>query len=789
MKRIVIALIALMLLCACAPSDATVETSREPEGTVEPYSITSILEPKNLAYIRKDVISRTVSSYDRSGQNKDGLRYQSLAHKKGLVLLEQNQPGVITRIWIGGLYTEDKAALHIYIDGSDIPVISGTLESICSGEYKNLVKPLVGKGYDSSGACYIYLPITFAKSIKIVGDNLDWFQINYDLYPCGTRFVSYTGQEDTTPLKNAVTLEREYNSEERVTKGEIAIDGGKTAELFSFSGSAGIGRIKLGLDEIIKVKKDNEVMYKSADSGRAYMGYTEFTAKIDPLNNGVRIERLQDGICAEQITNIYVDGVLVGQINTGDKRQGWITNVIDIPGELTAGKSQIRIRSEFVSSGGDINEFYYTAYSLLDGKYVKSDGLDVADTQSEGEHDYVISNQTWVGEREYHAPQKPLADEDIPINERTAQILNGTDIRITCDGTVTVDMALAEFFATGYWGLGDIAISGYLIGYKDGYLYCNYVMPFENEVKIELINNTDTKISGSYEVAVDPNGRLTDEKGYFKAEKHRMESEFKKPFIFLEAEGSGNVVGVTQLIYNTTGEGFIEGDDFLHVNGYSPAVLGTGTEDIYNAGFHFRYGSFSQWTHGATKQYYDASYRLTMHREFIADAVSFVDGVGFYVEHGGNNDGERVDSTLVCYYYHREDTAATLTDTVDCMGNEVTGVYQGYYNRHKDTLTGFDVDVAEITVKLDKDNKGVILYRSYVHKNVDASARVYVDGQLVGTWSPQDIALSEWTRSIIGVEGFVLPKEYTEGKNSITVRFEAVSGEWPMYRFSAYSLK
>jgi hypothetical protein len=70
-----------------------------------------------------------------------------------------------------------------------------------------------------------------------------------------------------------------------------------------------------------------------------------------------------------------------------------------------------------------------------------------------------------------------------------------------------------------------------------------------------------------------------------------------------------------------------------------------------------------------------------------------------------------------------------------------------------------------------------------------SSASVSVDGQLVGTWSPQDIALSEWTRSVIGVEGFVLPKEYTEGKSSITVRFEAVRGKWPMYRFGAYSLK
>ena len=90
---------------------------------------------------------------------------------------------------------------------------------------------------------------------------------------------------------------------------------------------------------------------------------------------------------------------------------------------------------------------------------------------------------------------------------------------------------------------------------------------------------------------------------------------------------------------------------------------------------------------------------------------------------------------------------------------------------------------------LASNNKGVILYRSYVHKNDDASALVYVDGVLVGRWTPQDIALSTWSRNVIGVEGFVLPSEYTKGKSSITVRFESVEGEWPMYRFTAYSLK
>ena len=93
-------------------------------------------------------------------------------------------------------------------------------------------------------------------------------------------------------------------------------------------------------------------------------------------------------------------------------------------------------------------------------------------------------------------------------------------------------MTLAEFFATGYWGLGDVVISGYLIGYKDGYLYCNYVMPFASSARVELINNTDTQIMGSYEIAVDENSPLTEEKGYFKAQIHTMESELQKPFIF-----------------------------------------------------------------------------------------------------------------------------------------------------------------------------------------------------------------------------------------------------------------
>ncbi|HEX8521210.1 MAG TPA: DUF2961 domain-containing protein [Tepidisphaeraceae bacterium] len=103
------------------------------------------------------------------------------------------------------------------------------------------------------------------------------------------------------------------------------------------------------------------------DIGRAFNGSSEFDVAIDPNNQGVILRRLLDQGIADQRADIYVDGVRVGTwykagANTSHR---WAEDDFAIPASLTAGKSSLHVRVQFVSSAVDWNEFAYSVYTLV----------------------------------------------------------------------------------------------------------------------------------------------------------------------------------------------------------------------------------------------------------------------------------------------------------------------------------------------------------------------------------------------------------------------------------------
>lgn len=131
------------------------------------------------------------SSYDRTWGNDDGFSGKySYLHKEGgkLVIAEMKGAGVINRIWTP---TPNDNILCFYFDGKKEPGLRIRFSDLFSGKVFPFVKPVCG---NEVGGYYCYLPITYAKSCKIVmeGDGLQFIQIQYRRLP-GMKVETYDG--------------------------------------------------------------------------------------------------------------------------------------------------------------------------------------------------------------------------------------------------------------------------------------------------------------------------------------------------------------------------------------------------------------------------------------------------------------------------------------------------------------------------------------------------------------------------------------------------------------------
>lgn len=107
------------------------------------------------------------------------------------------------------------------------------------------------------------------------------------------------------------------------------------------------------------------------DTGREIEGASEFSVSVRPDNRGVRLRRRSDQVTGRQRANVYVDGRLVEErswyVADRNPYRRWLEDEFEIPAAYTAGKSDLRIKLEYVQDGETRgwNEFYYWVYSIL----------------------------------------------------------------------------------------------------------------------------------------------------------------------------------------------------------------------------------------------------------------------------------------------------------------------------------------------------------------------------------------------------------------------------------------
>lgn len=149
-----------------------------------------------------EYVCRQASSYDRaavsSGENwfanadcSQFLREEENNGRREWVLMEADGPGAIVRFWITAPNYVNH--LYFYIDNAAEPVIAGASDMVIGG---SAVAPSPLSQETARGR-NLYLPIPYAKSIKVTCDKIDvqpafYYQINYRTYAHGTPVESFS---------------------------------------------------------------------------------------------------------------------------------------------------------------------------------------------------------------------------------------------------------------------------------------------------------------------------------------------------------------------------------------------------------------------------------------------------------------------------------------------------------------------------------------------------------------------------------------------------------------------
>lgn len=178
-----------------------------------------------------------------------------------------------------------------------------------------------------------------------------------------------------------------------------------------------------------------------------------------------------------------------------------------------------------------------------------------------------------------------LAANDLP------QALRSTILKIEFDGQPCVWAPIGDFFGIGY------QVREYKTWYtkvtKDGEMSCAWVMPFEKEAKITLLNLSDQDVEVVTGEARTGDWQWDDRSMHFCSTWHELRhAETRRgssrpgdgayDVNYVTIEGQGVYVGDTLTIFNGGSRWWGEGDEKIYIDGEDfPSHFGTGTEDYY----------------------------------------------------------------------------------------------------------------------------------------------------------------------------------------------------------------
>lgn len=140
------------------------------------------------------------------------------------------------------------------------------------------------------------------------------------------------------------------------------------AHAYSVTQPTWSGKLACSYDVYEKNRKHNAM----EDEGRAFKGFSQFTVKIDPDNNGVKLRRRTNRhMSHRQLAAVTIDGGpaeipwYLCELASSPAETAWVDTDLFLPAAFTRGKSQITLRVRCVESAAEpqgINEFRYWIY-------------------------------------------------------------------------------------------------------------------------------------------------------------------------------------------------------------------------------------------------------------------------------------------------------------------------------------------------------------------------------------------------------------------------------------------
>jgi hypothetical protein len=245
-----------------------------------------------------------------------------------------------------------------YFDGSKTPQIhgDGTEDDHNQGWGGYAIqKPLWGgliNGFDGAYRLYLAEPYVFQNEVRITYEHSNWGGAREGEK---TDFVvwSYLG---TPGMGNLVETDM-------VDIGDAA---GEQAHQFKVEGQTWAGRTKASYD-----KYEQGDPFPTEDDGIAFTNRIEFTVRIDPGNDGVRLRRRLNRHTANvQLARVFVDGQEIADTPwyfcdlPTPAQTAFADNDFEIPARYTRGKKRVAVRIEHVRAepANANNAYRFTAF-------------------------------------------------------------------------------------------------------------------------------------------------------------------------------------------------------------------------------------------------------------------------------------------------------------------------------------------------------------------------------------------------------------------------------------------
>ncbi len=249
-------LLAHFACAACSDGGQNAENlSPSPPSTALSQGLTFVQDLRLLTLPPRHTITRQVSSHARNGGNVD-FSYPALYREDGMnVVLDEQGPGCINRIWITAPFIEIVGPIQIFLDRMDDPVVDMSAEDLFSGLIPPFRFPLAGDRNVSSGGYFCYVPMPFRKRCKVrIGGSLLYYNIDYYRFTEEQEAETFTGREDNTQALDLLAASggnpHEATEEVRSTEGRVSLGPGENQVFFLEQGPGWILQLTLRPDPL-----------------------------------------------------------------------------------------------------------------------------------------------------------------------------------------------------------------------------------------------------------------------------------------------------------------------------------------------------------------------------------------------------------------------------------------------------------------------------------------------------------------------------------------------------------